>query len=685
MDLLKPPGKGRGGAEKATGPAVPDKLRSWQERLADSDRASYAEIVKMDERERLYSGDNTLSPLTPGDVGRNGALKRTSHVRNIIFENIESQVSSSIPQPKVTPQRERHEKQAEVIENFLRNELDRLPFEVMNDLAERTVPVQGGGAWLVEWDNDRRTHTTVGEVTVSFIHPKRIAPQPGVFTGVGDMDWIIIKVPTTKEAVRRRYGVSVELEGEAEPDVRSVGGAEAADDAVTQYIGFSRNDNGGIDRYSWVNDVELEDLGDYQARGGGGQERVWSPITTAGGLTVPGASPVFDEFGSMEYDGSGMPIREPTALPYYVPGVFPVVLQRSVSVYGQLLGNSDVDVIRDQQNTVNRLSQKIIDRMVKAGTRVTLPEERADLRVDAEDNEVWRVNEREKQLIGVLEFNGDVSNEMVYLASVYEEARQVIGITDSYQGRKDATATSGKAKEFAAAQSAGRLESKRVMKDAAYAELFELMFKFWLAYADEPRPLVHKNSQGKNEYLEFNRYDFLEQDEDGEFYWNDCFLFSTDTSAPLASNREALWQETRMNLQTGAFGDPRKTETLILFWNRMEDLHYPHAGLNKQYFEETLEREQMAQQQGGGAPGMGGMGAPGVEPMEGMQGIQGIPGMMPGGGMGGGLPPGGPGAAMGGELPQGYQEPMLDIPPQVLAAVERQARGDAMRAARGRE
>ena len=63
----------------------------------------------------------------------------------------------------------------------------------------------------------------------------------------------------------------------------------------------------------------------------------------------------------------------------------------------------------------------------------------------------------------------------------------------------------------------------------------------------------------------------MKQDEDGQFYWDDQFLFSCDTSAPLASNREAMWQETRMNLQTGAFGDPSSTETLILFWSKMEE------------------------------------------------------------------------------------------------------------------
>lgn len=589
------------------------KLEAWQKRLAESNSAYSAEVVKMDERERLYKGDHTLRPLVSGDTRRDGGVKKTSHVRNIVFENIESQVSSSIPKPKVTPRRKQDEPLAEIIEHFLRNELDRMPFETMNDMAERTVPIQGGVGFLVEWDNSKRTHSAVGEVTVSVIHPKQFAPQPGIYTGVGDMDWFIIKLPTTRDAVKRKYGIDVSQETESEPDVRSAGGSDAPEDALTQYIGFEVNDRGGVNRYSWVNDVELEDLENYQARRqpvckqcgrvrphGGGVcpwcggdkftseeqefESVCIPIRTRSGLEIPGMHPAIDE--------SGETVMRPTLIPFYKPDLFPIILQRSVSVYGQLLGSSDVDMIRDQQNTTNRMEQKIIDRLVKAGTRITLPD-KANLRTDPEDGERWYLGSAaDKAMIGVYDFGGNLEYELMYLTGIYEEARQLLGITDSFQGRRDATATSGKAKEFSAAQAAGRLESKRVMKDAAYAALFEIMFKFWLAYSDEPRPVSYKNSEGETQYAQFNRFDFLEQDADGTYWWNDQFLFSCDTSAPLASNREALWQETRMNLQTGAFGDPTATDTLILFWTKMEELHYPGAGTTRKFLEERKQREQ---------------------------------------------------------------------------------------------
>lgn len=664
-----------------------DKLRLWQSRLADSDAAFAPQVEKMNRRERLYNGDRTIEPLVPGDTGKDGKKKRTSHVRNIIFENIETQISSSIPQPKVTPRRKKDEHLAEIIEHFLRNELNRLPFETINDMAERTVPIQGGVGFLVEWDNAKRTHTTVGEVDICLIHPKQFAPQPGVFTGISDMDWFIIKKPTTKETIRRKYGINVYSESESEPEIRSVEDGTLNDEALTQYIGFEWSEDGKINRYSWVNDTELEDLVDYQARrqpvcaecgrtkptpgqviynsvqggnllpdptqgtmGGlipeevaaahlmaqqlaagmmdpaaagetvavkaeepqqkydGGAcpwcgcekwtskeqkyEEITLPMKTNDGVDIPGIHPEKDELGNA--------VMRPTMLPFYKPDVYPIVLQRSVSVFGQLLGNSDVDAIEDQQNTINRLEQKIIDRLLKAGTRVTLPD-KANLRMDPEDGERWYLGSpSEKQMIGVYEFKGNLEYELNYLSRVYEEARQILGITDSFQGRRDPTATSGVAKEVAAAQAAGRLESKRMMKNTAYAAIFELMFKFWLAYSDEPRPISYKDYRGKMVYEEFNRYDFLEQDSAGQWYWNDQFLFSTDTSATLASNREAMWQETRLNLQTGAFGPPNEIDTLILFWEKMEELHYPGAGRTKKFLEERKSQQVAAAPAAGG-------------------------------------------------------------------------------------
>ena len=593
-------------------------LRVWKERLGASDTAYASESALMDDRERLYKGNRDLKPLVDGDEGKE---QKTRHVRNIIFENVETQISSSIPQPKVTPKRQKDEHLANIIEHFLRNELDRLPFEEMNDMAERTVPIQGGVGFLVEWDSSMGD----GDLAVSVIHPKQFGPQPGVYTGVDDMDWFILKQPSTKAAVRRRYGKSVYAEGEAEPELRGTGSEDHSDEAVTVYIGYERSDTGTINKFTWVNDVVLEALEDYQARhqpvckacgevkpvDGEGAEGDRCPHCGGSYMDKPQEKETILQLGQTQVDemGNSIAVMKQVEVPLYKPDCMPIVIQRSVSVFGQLLGNSDVDMIADQQNTTNRLEKKIIDRLLKAGSRVTLPK---SLDMDPDDTKPWYLNDpAEKAMIDVYEFKGNLQYELAFLGQSYEESRQILGITDSFQGRRDPTATSGVAKERSAAQAAGRMESKRVMKNAAYARLFEVMFKFALAYSDVPKEVSFKNHQGKTEYQLFNRYDFLEPDGQGGYIWNDQFLFSCDTSAPLASNREAMWQETRMNLQTGAFGDPKATETLILFWDKMEQLHYPGAASTKQYLEDRLEKEQQmalaARQAGtpvpaGGAP-----------------------------------------------------------------------------------
>ena len=315
-------------------------------------------------------------------------------------------------------------------------------------------------------------------------------------------------------------------------------------------------------------------------------------MTTTNGTEIPGAAAGVDEMD--------LPMMHPTILPYYKPDVFPVFLQKNVSTFGRLLGDSDVDAIADQQNTVNRMEQKIIDRFIKAGTRITLPD-RADLRQDPEDGEKWYIgNAADASLIGVYQFSGDLSQEMQYLANIYEEARQILGITDSFQGRQDSTAQSGVAKQFAAQQSAGRLESKRVMKEAAYAELFKRIVQLKVAYADEPRSVVATDDRGQAQYEEFNRYDFYEQDEKGEWHCildDERFLFSCDTSTPLANNREAMWQDATQMLQMGAFGNPGELDTLLLFWTKLELLHYPGASDTKEYLTKLQEQQMALQQQ----------------------------------------------------------------------------------------
>ena len=173
---------------------INDKLLKWQKRLSVNQDAwdKYADLF--DHREELVRGSKSIKPCCDGDTKKNAY-----HVRNIVSELIESQVDTAIPQPKVTARNKEDEHLAKIIEDMLIDELDRLPMEVINDMMERTVPIQGGSFLLIEWDNTERTQNTIGDITVQYIHPKQIVPQNGVFSSIEDMDYIIIKMPQTKK------------------------------------------------------------------------------------------------------------------------------------------------------------------------------------------------------------------------------------------------------------------------------------------------------------------------------------------------------------------------------------------------------------------------------------------------------------------------------------------------------
>lgn len=582
-----------------------NKLEQWQEKYQKAKSSWSGTKEELLKYSALYEGTYEIETTDPTLKGK---VKKAKSVRNIIAENIDTIVDSNIPTPKVTAKREQDEKKADRIENFLRNELDRLPFETLNDEDERNTSIFGADIFLVEWNNNGGTHTTVGEIEVSLVDPTHFIPQANV-KDIKKADYIFFEVQMTKEQIKDKFNVDVSDQ------------VNEDDDELMVIMAYYRNRKEDcIGRYCWVNDKELEDIPDYFARilnvckkcgqvtygkeckycGSKAIERkrqdyeeLYQPIVGENGeIKIPDRQVVY-EIDSM---GNTIEQERPMRVDYYKINQFPIAFRKNISVNNKLLGESDVKRMKDQQNAIKKHETKMMEKLEAAGSIFTKPK---GLKMTT-NNEEMRIIEIEKPeqmgMIQTINLQADVTQDLQYIDYNYQASRYALGVTDSFQGRKDTTATSGKAKEFAASQTAGRLESKKVMKNACYADLFELMFKFMLAFADEPRSIVAKDKDGKVEYLEFNKYDFLEVDEAGEIYWNDEFLFSVDSAAALANNREAMWQETRMNLDTGAMGNPQEISTLIRFWTIMESLHYPKATQIKQQLQEQQEQEAQMQQ-----------------------------------------------------------------------------------------
>jgi len=584
------------------------KAEKWKAKFEAAYTAYAGALADMTKREKIYLGTNKITPVFEGDEAKN-----TPHLRNVVAELIEAQVQSYFPFPKVSPMDAEDEDFAKEIEDLLRSEMDRMPSEDVNDMMERIVPVQGGAAYLVEWDSTARRGRSKGELCVTYLHPKQIIPQPGVYTDVEDMDYIFLILPQTKEYIRRRYGVDVSDESEEFPEVKasmdSLEEAQAENDMVSQIVGYFRSDSGAIGRVSFVGDTVLEYTDDYQARhlmrcedcgkivlSGEGK------CESCGSTRVSDSAERFEErYDSLKlHDGSVLAPDsanvldpEPLRIPNYVPDVYPVVLQKNISEYGRFLGTSDVDKLESLQNMINRLEGAIAEKLCDASVLVTLPPDAKITNKGGKNMKEVRISKPEyMNYINVFNLQGNIGQDRAHLDAVYEEMKQAIGITDSFLGRRDPTATSGVAKDFAAKQSAGRLESKSVCKASAFGRLYEVMFKFLLAYADRPISVPYRADGGDIAYRKFDRYDFLRRDEFGELWWDDSFIFSCDSASSLATNREAMWQEIRGNYTSGAYGDPTANETRLLFWQKMDEQHYPGAAANARIFRQKVEEEQ---------------------------------------------------------------------------------------------
>lgn len=595
--------------QKTIAPTKEDKKRDkWRGKLENARIAYSKSLAELKKVQGIYEGTREVN----GNPNTNIPAKDLAiNVRNIAYELIESQVDSSIPMPKVTALHEGDEELARSIEKALVNKVKLLKLSIINDQMERIVPVQGGDFFLVEWDNSKGFHSNYGDVNVLEINPKQVIPQPGV-SKIEEMDYIFVQTASTKESVKRKYHVDVQDAHEEYKEIRGAEGDSSLDtDIVTVNTVYYKND-GKIGRFVWCDDYTLEDLDDYQARitrkckqcGYVTEEKVCPECGSKSFEETPDEYqeiriPIMREEGIDPMTGMPMQIaaEEVITVEYYKPNCFPLIVRKNVSKTDSLLGFSDVKVIEDQQDLIKKVGSKAAEKTLKGGSIVTLPR---GVKVETTDKElkIARLDDpQQKSMIDVLNMQVNIQQDMTMVNKAYEDARSTLGITDAFQGKYDPSAVSGTAKQYSINQAAGRLESKRVMKNDAYAKLYEMMFKFWLAYADDPMPITGNGVNGQQDFAILDKTDFIKQDSAGEYYWNDEFMFETDPTSTMMANREAMWQQIDMKLQSGAFGQLGSLETMRLYWSLMEKNHYPNAGDVLSQIEMMLAEQQQAMMQ----------------------------------------------------------------------------------------
>lgn len=534
-----------------------------------------------------YKG--TLAALTKeGTISK----KKGRQLRKLCYEMIESKIDNSIPMPKMLPRYKTDIPVVEKTENFLKFEMSGVFSKYLNDKSERCTYVDGTSWYKVWWDSLANSHERSGDIKVDIRRADQIVPQPGV-TDYRLLEYIFEEEEVSLTRIWDLYHRHI---------LREAGDTNIVKVVTCYYL----NNDRIVGRFIW-SPTSLQVIcneEDWQIRKVRKCKRCETIVPQALECPVCGgkhfkydnadeeilAKPLYEIYNPYDaHETDNEDERDKyakrifaeagTKIPFYRVRQLPFVPRPAISSMESIYGTSEVKIILEEQDVINKVLTKAVDKTLKSGAVVTKPDQ-----VKLSDvNETFKIlgvkTPEQAQMVQTKQVVADTSQDIVIASLLYESARSSSGVTDSFQGKKDTTATSGKAKEYAALQSAGRIESLRVMKSAAFSGVYELILKYLLAFSDEPRSYVRILPDGQEVEETWNKYLFLAKDKYGKFYYRDDIKFDSDPASTLSQNRVQMWQETQDKFVMGAFGAVNDPRTLRMFWNIMASLQYPLANV----------------------------------------------------------------------------------------------------------
>ena len=366
---------------------------------------------------------------------------------------------------------------------------------------------------------------------------------------------------------------------------------EESDETATVVVCYYRGEDEEISRFVFSGKAQLEDsVGYYRRRDGQGRpldaEEPSRIIPLSDGSSIAPETPILLR---------DTVVGVKTRLPYYLPREFPIVIRKNTSADRRLFGQSDCEYIRPQQQQINKVESRIMQKLMRAAVTPIVPEDAVISVSNSVFGQVIRLRPGESAAqYGKVDTTPDISQDVLEAERLYDHAKRIVGISDTYQGMDvNSGNMSGFARQLQVSQAAGRLESKRRMKNAAYAAIDRLIFLHYLAFADEVRELAYRDAWGRMQNLTFNRYDFYRKSElDGSFTVDDGYLFSAEVGVASETGREAVWEKNLQNFREGTLGDVSDPHTLCLDWQLQERAHYPYAEDQAEFFRKRLREQE---------------------------------------------------------------------------------------------
>lgn len=524
-------------------------------------------------------------------------------IRKIVFELIEDKVNARIPDPKMTPRYYSDLGPVQATEALIKQEMDKMLSEEVHDESERSTLIDST-TWLkVSWDPFDNTHERSGMPIVENCPIDTVFPQPGV-SNYKKLEYIFEKKTITLAQALDLYN----------RNIISMNNNDLVNVIECYYLNEDRH----VGRFVYVEDtliVLANDLewgmrrrrectecgaivtidskcpvcGSKSIKYVGVKEQILDEDLTF--ITNPyrtGSSPDPEDDDTEIEDNNTIPSG--TKIPFYLVRQLPFVPKRNIKVPKEIYGVSEVQLHLESQDMINKLLNKVEKKSDASKAVVT---KLKDTRIDSEDKELLYVeveSAQEAAAIQVKQVMADISQEMAMVQYLYDGAKSTAGVTDTDQGKNDPSARSGKAKQLQMAASQSRQAAPQKQRSIAYAGVYELIFKYLLAFSDEERSFVNTLPDGSSREEVWSKYMFLDIDKDGNYYYRDDFAWSVDPATEITQDRASMWQLIDNDFLNGVMGsDIDPVRALRMYWHMKKQYNYPTAKFALAFLDESIK------------------------------------------------------------------------------------------------
>lgn len=524
-------------------------------------------------------------------------------IRKLGYELVESKVNSHIPAPQMSPRYHSDLVPVNATEKLISHEMDRILSEEVNDESEHNVLIDSLSWFKVSWNPFDNTHERSGNPIVTVCPVDTVFPQPGV-KNYKQLEYIFEKSVITVAQCLDLYNRNIH--------------APQENDIIPIVNCYFLNEDRYVGKFTWCeetgqvicNDLEWgirkrrecmkchtiipfatecptcgsKDIKYVSVK----EEVLKNDLVAVENPYRSGATTDAQQDNNEVQESKSIPAG--TKIPFYLIRQLPFIPYRRINVPNSIYGMSEIELQLEDQDLINKMLNKVSSKIGKSRTYVT---KLGETHITDQNEEVSYIeveSPQEGQAIQVKQIMADVTQEITGAQMLYDIAKSTVGVTDTDQGKNDPSARSGKAKQIQMAASAQRNDAPNTQRNLAFAGVYELIFKYMLAYSDEKRSFVSLLPDGTPREEIWSKYMFLAQDENGEYYYRDDFAWSVDTATEITQDRAAMWQLIDQDFINGTMGsniDPARA--LLMYWQMKEQYNYPTAKYAIDFLQNSIQ------------------------------------------------------------------------------------------------